>query len=121
MLGRRYTQDLAPGPRLKIGYDAQDKFGAAALYDDGVAFAYVHTPEEGTAPSLRDVEQDGPPTYFRWRTLRASNRDSEHNIGNIAVRIVVAQLAGQTQPNNLKNLLSKQLLLSPGSQSLGRT
>lgn len=121
MLGRRMDIDLAGGAPRKIGYDAQTKFGAGALYDDGVAFAYMHTPEEGSAPSLREVEQDGPPNYFRWRTLRASNKASEHNTGNIPVRIVVAQLAGQTQPNNLKNLLSKPLLLSPGSQSLGRT
>lgn len=116
MLGRRYAMDLAAGARGKIGYDPQTKFGAGALYDDGVAFAYTHTPEEGMAPALR-----APHASLRWATTRASNKDSEHNTGNIPVRIVVAQLAGQTQPNNLRNLLSKPLLLSPGSQSIGRT
>jgi hypothetical protein len=114
VLGRGYTQDQAPGVRGKIGYDAIGKFGAGNLYDDGVAFAYVHTIDEGVAPSLRSS-----PRRPRWATLQASNKPAEHFTGNIAVRIVVAQLAGQTQPNNLKHLISRSLVLRPGSQSLG--
>lgn len=108
--------DLAGGAPRKIGYDAQTKYGAGVLYDDGVAFPYVHTPEAGTAQPLRES-----PRWPGWATLRASNKDSEHFTGNIPVRIVVAQLAGQTQPNNLKNLMSRRLLLRPGNQSLGGT
>lgn len=116
MLGRNMDRDLAGGAPRKIGYDPQTKFGAGVLYDDGVGFAYTHTPDAGVAQPLR-----ADPRWPGWATLRASNKDSEHNIGNIPVRIVVAQLGKQTQPSNLRNLLSKQLLLSPGSQSLGGT
>lgn len=115
MLGRRHAMDMAPGAKGTIGYDAQTKFGAGILYDDGVAFAYVHTPEEGTAPRLAEGGSR------RWRTLRASNKDSERFTGNTPVRIVVAQLAPQTQPRNLMNLVSKNLVLRPGNQSIGGT
>jgi hypothetical protein len=106
MLGRNPSVDRADGAPAHPGYDAQTKFGAGILYDDGVAFAYVHA-QERKAPY--------------WTTLHASNKESEHNIGNMPVRIVVAQLANQTQARNLKTLVSQRITLRPGSQSLGGT
>jgi hypothetical protein len=105
VLGRSPNRDRATGAADRPGYDAQTKFGAGVLYDDGVAFAYTRTPL----------------SRFGWMTLWASNKPSEHNIGNTLPRIVVAQLAGQTQPHNLKKLLSRPINLRPGNQSIGGT
>lgn len=106
MLGRSPSLDRPDGAPAHPGYDAQSKFGAGVLYDDGVAFAYTHTPEN-VAPY--------------WNTTQAANKPSEHNIGNMPVRIVVAQLASQTQARNLKTLMSQTIQLRPGNQSLGGT
>ena len=109
MIGRDRDLDMATGARGRPGYDAQTKFGAGALYDDDVAFAWVHV-----KPQARQVRS--------WiQTSKVSNREAEHNTGNMPVRIVVAQLPGQTRPRNLKNLVSRPLVLRPGNQSLGGT
>lgn len=104
MLGRNQKSDRSTGAPDHPGYDRIDKFGALNLYDDGVAFAYTHVIE-------------ARPPY--WSTLRASNKDSERFTGNLPIRIVVAQLASQTQARNLKTLVSQPLVLRPGNQSLG--
>lgn len=101
MIGRSYVQD-GKWP----AYDAQDKFGAGALYAMPVQRAYDLTPW-APAPG--------------WITLSASNKPSEHNTYNGPRFIPVAQLAGQTAPPNLRNLISYRAYLRPGSQSLGGT
>jgi hypothetical protein len=105
VIGRHRDVDMATGAPGRPGYDAQTKFGAGALYDDCVAFPWVHAPEE-TRPAF-------------WHTSKVSNRTAEHNIGNMPVRIVVAQLPPPKSPRNLKNLISRPLVLRPGNQSLG--
>lgn len=101
MIGRSRAQDQ-PVP----AYDPIGRFGAAALYQPAVARPYR------TAPWNR---------VPGWVTLAASNKPSEHNIGNQLRVIQVAQLAGQTQPANLRTLYSNRILLRPGNQSLGST
>lgn len=105
MIGRDREMDLATGALKRPGYDAQDKFGAGALYGDAVALSWTN------------------PTPARpfWGISKVSNKPSEHNIGNMPVRIVVAQLPAQTRPRNLRNLVSRPLRLRPGNQSLGGT
>jgi len=105
VIGRSRDADMATGAPGRPGYDAQTKFAAGALYDDGVAFPWTHVPQE-TRPAF-------------WHNSKVSNKTSEHNIGNMPVRIVVAQLAPPTQARNLKNLISRPLVLRPGNQSLG--
>lgn len=101
MYGRSYVQDL-PFPVL----DARSRFGADFQYQERARAAYALTP--GASPPY-------------WITLNASNKASEHNIQNYRPVINVAQLAPQTQPPNLKNLISYRALLRPGNQSLGGT
>ena len=110
MIGRHAKEiDMATGAPGRPGYDAQDKFGAGALYDDDVGFAYTHV-----KPQARLVRS--------WiQTSKVSNRAAEHNIFNMPVRIVVAQLPTLTRPSNLKNLVSRRIVLRPGNQSLGGT
>jgi hypothetical protein len=108
VIGRHPKEiDMATGAPGRPGYDAQNKFGAGALYDDDVGFAWVHT-----KPQAHRVSS--------WIQMsKVSNRMAEHNTGNMPVRIVVAQLARPTLPSNLKNLVSHRLVLRPGNQSLG--
>lgn len=98
MLGRRHDIDRSPGAADKIGYDPIGKFIAGALYG-ATALQFTRFPQN----------------------LHASNKPSEHNIGNIPVRIVVAQLAGQTDLRHLKRITSRRIVLRPGNQSLGAT
>jgi len=108
VIGRHPKEiDMATGAPGRPGYDAQTKFGAGALYDDDVGFAWTHV-----KPQARTVRS--------WiQTSKVSNRIAEHNIGNMPVRIVVAQLPRPTRPSNLRNLISRPLILRPGNQSLG--
>jgi hypothetical protein len=99
VLGRSNQLDRSTGALDRPGYDHIGKFGAGALYGDIVAFAYTDAPQNS----------------------KVSNKESEHFIGNMPVRIVIAQLAGQTQPRNLKTLVSQRIVLRPGNQSLGGT
>jgi hypothetical protein len=92
MYGRHLGQDLG-----RPALDAQTKFGAATEYTTRGHYRLA-------------------PQY-----LHASNRPGETFIGNIPVRIVVAQLPGQTTPNNLRQVLSLPVHLRPGNQSLGGT
>lgn len=94
MIGRNHIQD-SPWPPL----DAQGKFGAGTLYHRVVAWDYQLEPQY----------------------LRASNKDSEHFIGNLPVRIVVAQLAGQTASTDMPRRISNRAYLRPGNQSIGGT
>ncbi len=114
MIGRHPKEiDMATGAPGRPGYDAQDKFGAGALYDDDVALSYMRVAERPAIATKDNV---------RWNQMaKVSNRMVEHNLGNMPVRIVVAQLPGQTRPGNLKNLVSRRLVLRPGNQSLGGT
>jgi len=110
VIGRHAKElDMSTGAPGRPGYDAQTKFGAGALYDDDVGFAWVHT--KPWSPVVRSHIQ----------MSKVSNRASEHNIFNMPVRIVVAQLPTLTRPSNLKNLVSRRLVLRPGNQSLGGT
>jgi hypothetical protein len=115
VIGRHAKEiDMPSGAPGRPGYDAQTKFGAGALYDDDVGFAWVHATL--TRPAIATARN------VRWNQMsKVSNRVSEHNIFNMPVRIVVAQLAPQTLPSNLKNLVSRRLVLRPGNQSLGGT
>ncbi len=99
MLGRRHDLDRPGGAADAPGYDRLDKFGAGVLYEPVVKLGFLASPQN----------------------LHASNKPSEHNTGNIPIRIVVAQLAGQTQPPALKRMISQRLVLRPGNQSLGGT
>lgn len=101
MIGRSLAQDL-PRPVL----DPQTRFGADSQYARKAAYPYSLTPWE-------------PVPY--WATTQASNKPSEHNIQNTSPRLVVAQMAPQTSPPNLRNLISHRAFLNPGNQSLGRT
>ncbi len=98
---------MATGAPGRPGYDAQTKFGAGALYDDDVAFAWVHT-----KPASRTVRS-------HIQMSKVTNRAAEVNVFNMPVRIVVAQLPPLTRAGNLKNLVSRPLRLRPGNQSLG--
>ena len=99
MLGRSRHADRSTGAPDHPGYDQLDKYGAAVLYKPGVKDAYLAAPQN----------------------LTASPKASEHNTGNIPVRIVVAQLAGQTQPPALNRMISRRIVLRPGNQSIGGT
>jgi hypothetical protein len=106
VIGRQRELDMATGARGRPGYDAQDKFGAGTLYEGEVAQPWTLTPR-ASRPF--------------WSTSKVSNKPAEHNIGNMPVRIVVAQLPAQTRPRNLNHLVSRRLVLRPGNQSLGGT
>lgn len=101
MIGRSVAQD-----RAFPAYDAQDKFGASTQYALRVQRPYDLTPRAELP---------------YWATLHASNKVAEHNIANGPRFIPVAQLANQTRPPNLRNLISHRAFLRPGSQSLGGT
>jgi hypothetical protein len=101
VIGRSYRQDTR-----WPAYDAQDKFGAATQYLLQVQRPYDLTPR-------------APRPY--WSTTNASNKPSEHNTFNGPRFIPVAQLAAQTSPPNLRNLISYRAQLRPGNQSLGGT
>lgn len=73
--------------------------GADTLYEPGKFLKYRESPQN----------------------LHASNRPSDTNISNIQVRVVVAQLAPQTQSRAYKRTLSRRIVLRPGNQSLGGT
>ena len=95
MIGRVPDRDRTDHP----GYDGQSKFGAGVLYGRSRMFAYLA------------VKQN----------LHASNKPSEHNIGNVLPRIVVAQLATPRKSLMTPRILSKPITLVPGNQSLGST
>lgn len=99
MLGRNAMRDRPTGAADRPGYDLQYAMGAGVLYDDDVAAAYTNAP----------------------MNLHASNKPSEHNIANMLPRIVVAQLAPQTQNKQLKKTISRTITLRPGNQSIGGT
>lgn len=99
MIGRDHNLDRATGAADRPGYDPLGLDGAGALYGRGVKLKYLEAPQN----------------------LHASNRPSDTNIANIPVRIVVAQLAPQTQPRGFRKTLSHRIVLRPGNQSLGGT
>jgi hypothetical protein len=98
VLGRVTDKDRATGVPDHAGYDAIGKFGAGALYG-ATALQWSRFPQN----------------------LQSANKPSEHNIGNIQVRIVVAQLGSQTQARAYKKTLSRRIVLRPGNQSIGGT
>ena len=99
MLGRDKDQDRAGGDSDQAGFLAVGFTTASPLYERGKFLKYREAPQN----------------------LTASPRPSETNISNMPVRVVVAQLAPQTQSRAFKKMLSRPLVLRPGNQSLGGT
>ncbi len=99
MIGRVHARDRSTGASDQPGYDPLGRYGAGVLYAAGVKLKHLQAPQN----------------------LTASPRPSETNIGNMPVRIVVAQLAPQTQSRLFQKMLSRPVVLRPGNQSLGGT
>lgn len=95
MIGRSFAQD-SRWPVL----DPRTLFGAQAQYG------------QLAARPFREVPQN---------LLPQGHAPSEHFIGNMPLRIVVAQLAGQTSAADLNRRISFRAFLKPGNQSIGGT
>jgi hypothetical protein len=97
MIGRDHNQDRQTGAADEPGYDDIGAMGAGVLYEPDVKLKFLRAPQN----------------------LTASNKPSETNVLNMLPRIVVAQLAPQTQPRQLKKTVSRRIALPRNNQSLG--
>ena len=88
-IGEHPDQDRAEPP-----LDPITKFGADTQYKGNVQVPF----------------RSYPFSKYPW-TLHASNKSSEHNVFNAWPVIVVAQLAGATEPPDYRRIVSRRIRL----------